>query len=274
MLNRFMLVGTCALLMGCSTVDQTEYCVKTSYGKVVEENVGNGLVFTGAPGTELTCFNMTDQNFPEKDESDSSETTSFSLDVQTSEPLTVSVQVSAVYAFDPTTVMAVYMQKRSESAAEVEVFNSIQEGTRSAFSAWSVEELFSERRIALSDSVKSHIQRKLGTRAVIKNVFVKAIRLPSSIEEARTASAQQAQILQKAKQQLTIDSTNSAAILISARGEAEANELRARSYSSNAKLLDLEIAKTWSDGLSKICGNATTCIVGDGTMNLMPFRKP
>lgn len=265
-------VFSIGMLAACTTVDQTEYCVKTQYGKVTDQNVGNGLVFTGTPGVDLTCFNMTDQNFPEKHDSDS--VAAFAMEVQTSEPLTVSVQVSAVYAFDPATILDVYLQKRSESAAEVEVFNSIQEGTRSAFSAWSVQELFSEQRTVLSDSVKAHIQRKLGKRAVIKNIFVKGITLPRSIEEARTASAQQELILRKAQQQLTIDSTNAAAVLISARGEAEANELRARSYSSNAKLLDLEIARTWSEGLAKICGQAQTCIVGDGTMNLMPFRKP
>lgn len=257
--------------IACYPVDQTEYCVKTEYGKVIDKNVGTGIAFTIMPGVELTCFNMTDQNFPDKTDHDS--TTAFTMHVQTSEPLTVEVQVSAVYAFDPTTIFNVFLQKRSEERAEVEVFNSIQEGTRSAFSAWSVQELFSEQRTVLSDSVREHIQRKLGNRAVIKNLFVRAITLPQSIETARVDAARQEQVLAKARSQLIIDSTNAMARVLAAEGEAKANQLRAESYQANAKLLDLEIANAWSRGLVGICGKATTCVIGGQTLDLLPLKK-
>lgn len=272
MKRTFGVVALVALLTACSRVDQTEYCVKTDYGTVVEKSVGSGLTFTGAPGVALTCFSMTDQNFPEK-HGDSLST--LTMDVQTGggeQPLTIQVEVSGVYAFDPNTVYNVFLAKRSETAAEVEVFNSIQEGTRAAFGSWTVNEIFSSQRGNLSDSLKAHIQRKLGQRAVIKNIFVKKITLPQAIEQARIAAAQQAQILAKAQQQFVIDSQNARGVVMKAEADAKANQLRANSYASNPKLLDLEIAKVWSAGLSNACGRTTTCIIGGQALDLLPLK--
>lgn len=275
-MNRIGLLAVALLaLTACERVDQTEYCVKTEYGTVVDKGLEPGLTQVIMPGTSLTCFSMTDQNFPKPVEDDTASGT-LTMDVQTGggeQPLTIKVQVSSVYAFDPNSVFQVYMAKRSEAAAEVEITNSIQEGTRAAFGAWTVNEIFSSQRGALSDSLKAHIQRKLGNRAVIKNVFVKGIHLPEAIEAARVASAQQAQVLAKAQQQFVIDSQVARGTLMTANAVAQANQLRAQSYASNPKLLDLEIAKAWADGLSKICGNADTCIVGGQTMDLLPFRN-
>jgi regulator of protease activity HflC (stomatin/prohibitin superfamily) len=274
-MKRILPVLALFALAACDRVDQTEYCVKTQYGNVTAKGLEPGLVFTGAPGVSLTCFSLTDQNFPEVRDPEKDHGT-LTLDVQTGggeQPLTVQVEVSAVYAFDPSTVYNVFTAKRSEDAAEVEVFNSIQEGTRAAFTAWTVTELFGADRAALSDSVKSHIQRKLGNRAQIKNVFVKSIKLPGRIEAARVAAAEQAQVLDKARSQYVIDSTNAQGTIMKAEAEARANQLRAQSYSSNAKLLDLEIARVWSEGLGNACREAQTCIIGGQVMDLLPLRN-
>lgn len=275
MMKRIVPILALVALTACDRVDQTEYCVKTQYGNVTDKDLKPGLVFTGAPGVELTCFSMTDQNFPEKhDESDSASTLVMSVATGGGEqPLTIQVEVSAVYAFDPNTVYNVFLAKRREDKAEVEVFNSIQEGTRAAFGQWTVNEIFSGQRADLSDSLKAHIQRKLGTRAIIKNVFVKNIQLPQAIEQARIAAAQQAQVLAKAQQQFVIDSQNARGTIMKAEAEARANELRAQSYQSNAKLLDLEIAKVWSEGLGNACRDAQTCIIGGQVMDLLPLKR-
>lgn len=277
MLKRITPIVALVALAACSRVDQTEYCVKTQYGNVTDSTLTPGLVFTGAPGVELTCFSMTDQNFPEKHGAEDS-TNTLVMNVATGggeQPLTIQVEVSAVYAFDPNTVYSVFLAKRSEDKAEVEVFNSIQEGTRAAFGQWTVNEIFSGQRADLSDSLQAHIQRKLGTRAKIKNVFVKNIQLPAAIEEARIASAQQAQILAKAQQQFVIDSQNARGVIMKAEADARANQLRAESYSSNPKLLDLEIAKAWSTGFANACGgnSVTTCIIGGQALDMLPFKR-
>ena len=274
MMKRIVPILALVALTACDRVDQTEYCVKTQYGNVTDSTLTPGLVFTGAPGVELTCFSMTDQNFPEKHSDDS--TSTLVMDVQTGggeQPLTIQVEVSGVYAFDPATVYNVFLAKRREDRAEVEVFNSIQEGTRAAFGQWTINEIFSGQRADLSDSLKVHIQRKLGNRAIMKNVFVKKITLPRAIEEARIAASQQELILDKARKQFVIDSQNARGVIMKAEADARANELKAQSYQSNAKLLDLEIAKAWSAGLAQACNGASTCIIGGQALDLLPLRK-
>jgi regulator of protease activity HflC (stomatin/prohibitin superfamily) len=273
-MKRTLVLVAAFVLSACARVDETEYCVKTRYGNVIDSALSPGLTNVATPGVTLECFSLTDQNFPEVSGDDGA--SAMTMEVATGggeQPLTINVEVSAVYSFDPTTVYNVFLAKRSERAAEVEVFNSIQEGTRAAFSAWTVNELFGPDRVTLSDSVKFHIQRKLSNRAIIKNVFVKNIKLPSQIEAARIAAAQQEQVLDKARKQFVIDSTEALGKILKAEAEAKSNALRAQSYSSNPKLLDLEIARAWSDGLAKACNGASTCIIGGQALDLLPLRN-
>lgn len=247
-------------LAACTSVDQTEHCVGTRYGKVVEDKMPNGInatIFETA-----NCFSLTDQNFPAGDH------TKETMEAQTKDPMTVQGDVAIVYAFDPATVKDVYMEKRSQDAAEVQILNAIRDGYRSAIAGWSVNEIFSAQRTVLGDSVRAHIQRKLGKLAVVKQVYVRDIKVPQAIEEARIASTKQALVYNQAEQQLAIDSMNARGAVIRAQAVAETNRLTAQSYSSNPKLLDLEIAKA----LSGLCGKSTTCVIGASPTSLLGVR--
>jgi regulator of protease activity HflC (stomatin/prohibitin superfamily) len=258
---------TLVSLAGCTTVDQTEHCLLTRYGKVVEDKMDNGLSFT--PFTHAECFTLRDQNFPAASDGDHKET----MEAQTKDPLTVTGDVAIVYAFDPSNIKQIYMEKRTQDAAEVQILNAVRDGYRSALAGWTVADIFSARRVELGDSVKAHIQRKLndpkvGNLAVIKQVFVRDIKVPPQIEQARIASTQQAQKLNQAQQQLAIDSMNARGQIIKAQGIAETNRLTSLSYASNPKMLDLEIAKA----LSGLCGQATTCVIGASPNALLGLK--
>ena len=47
---------------GCTKIDQTEYCIETRFGKVVDEHMATGMALTVF--SEATCFPLTDVNFP------------------------------------------------------------------------------------------------------------------------------------------------------------------------------------------------------------------
>lgn len=247
-MRHLWLLGFTALA-GCTTIDTTEHCVATRYGKVIEEKGEPGLASEIAK--DWTCFPLTDQNFPGKDKTED-------MDVQTSDPVTLGLEVAMVYAYDPKTIYSLFLQKRSAEQVEAEVLNSLRSGTRDAVSGWSVAEVFSERRAFLSDSVKAHVQRKLGNRAILKQVYVRGIKAPPSIDQARVKAAEQAQILAQVRQQSTIDSVKAATSLFQARADNEVRKLQAKVYEDNPKLLDLEIARA----KSAICGQAQTCILG------------
>lgn len=251
-----------ALLTGCTTsVDTTEHCILTRYGTVVDKQMSTGLHFT--PVSSATCFKMVDHNFPDNKEGKEI------VEAQTSDPVTVTGEVAMIYSYDPQTVYDVFLEKRSPDAAEQEILNSLREGYRNAIASWTVSQIFSRQRAFLSDSVRTAVQRKIGRKAIIKQVFIRDIRAPQAIEQARIAAAQQAQMLDKQQKQFIIDSVTARTVVIKAKAEAEATLANARanaeatrlngqSYQKTPLLLKLEVAKA----MAGICGQATTCILG------------
>jgi regulator of protease activity HflC (stomatin/prohibitin superfamily) len=261
-----VLAGLVLVLGGWTVVDSTEHCVLTRYGRVVERKMDTGLNFT--PFANATCFSMTEQNFPAA--ADEKET----MEAQTRDPVTVLGDVAIVYSYDPGTIFEVFMEKRSPDAVETEIRNSIREGYRNALSGWTVAEIFSARRPTLADSVRAHIQRKVGNRANIQQVFVRDIKIPEQIERQRIAAAEQAQILDRAQKQFVIDSVNAAAQVIKARGEAEAKQLQARSYESNPRLIELDMIKAWSTGIGEACKGVTSCVLGGSVVDSWRGANP
>lgn len=271
-IRNVLLAAFAVSLAACTSVDSTEHCVLTRYGKVSEQKMATGLTWT--PLSEPTCFKMTEQNYPLGKDSDGKPLKEL-ISAQTGDPITVEGDVAIVYKFDPATIFTVFEEKRSAEQAELEVVNSIREGYRNALAQWFITprenatalNIFTNRA-ALADSIQAHIQRKIGKRAQITKVFVRDIKVPSTIEEARVAAARQASVLDQAQKQLAISEANARATVTTAEGEAKANQLRAASYSSNAKLLDLEIARATAEGLSNACRSATTCVIGGSVADL------
>ena len=265
------------LATACGMVDQAEHCVGTRGGKVTVQKETPG--WTAMMLTDYECFPLTDVQFPEGDEAES-------MDVQTSDPVTLGLEVSMIYAYDPATVYTQFLEKRSQYKVEQEIVNSLRSGTRDAVAGWSVAEVFSPQRAALADSIRASVARKLGKRAVLKQVYVRKIQAPEAIEKARIIAAQQDQVLDQARKKAVIDSVQAAAALFEKRATAEAtvftakanaeasvmkakadNEARkltAQVYEQNPELLRLEIEKA----RASICSGAQQCILG----TQMPFN--
>ena len=246
---------------GCTKIDQTEYCIETRFGKVVDEHMATGMALTVF--SEATCFPLTDVNFPATGQTET-------IDAQTADPVTVTGDVGVVYAYDPTSVNRVFIAKRTPGAAEIEILNAIREGYRTALAGWTVEDIFSQRRAELSDSVQQHIQRKLGDLAMIKRAYVRDIKIPKAIEDARIGAAAQAQVLDSTLKRFQIDSVAARATVIRAQAEAEATRLRAAAYASNPTLVQLEAARAMADGIAKACAgaNVSTCVIGGSVMDI------
>jgi hypothetical protein len=98
--------------------------------------------------------------------------------------------------------------------------------------------------------------------------------VPKAIEDARTAAAQQAQILDKALKEKAIAEANAATEVTRAEGAARANQLRANSYASNPRLLDLDIAQVQANALANVCSKATTCVIGGSVADVFSGKKP
>jgi hypothetical protein len=255
--HRWLALALVASAAACTSVDSTEHCVLTRYGKVVEPRMSTGMNFT--PLASATCFTMTEKNFPERGDKEV-------IEAQTRDPITISGDVAVVYKYDPATISQVFEEKRTPEAAEAEILNAIREGYRNALSQWTISQVFADRA-ALSDSVKRHIQRKIGGRAQIVNVFVRDIKAPPQIEEARIQAARQAQVLDQAQKQFVIDSVNARGRLMAAQSEAEAKRLEGAAYAANRDLLQLRIAEAQAKGMAEACKGVQTCVIGGSVMD-------
>jgi regulator of protease activity HflC (stomatin/prohibitin superfamily) len=247
-------------------VDSTEHCVLTRYGSVLKRKMPTGLNFT--PLSEPTCFNMTQHNFPDNPEGKEV------IQATTADPVTVEGDVAVTWSYNPGSIYQVFLDKRTPEAAETEVLNALREGYRNALNAWTVNRIFSAQRAQLSEDVRRQIQTKLGNRATIHQVFVRDIRIPPAIEQARIAAAQQAQVLDKAQKQFTIDSVEARGRVMRAEADARAKELEARSYAANPALIQLESAKAMSQGLSQACRGVQTCVIGGSVMDTWKSARP
>ncbi len=257
------------LVLGTSSftrVDSTEHCVLTRYGSVINRKMSTGLNFT--PLSDPTCFKMTQRNFPEN--SDGKEV----IQATTADPVTVEGDLAVTWSYNPGSIYQVFLDKRTPEAAETEVLNAVREGYRNALNAWTVNRIFSAQRANLSEDVRRQIQAKLGNRAIIHQVFVRDIRIPPAIEQARIAAAQQAQVLDKAQKQFVIDSVEARGRVMRAEADARAKELEARSYAANPALIQLESAKAMSQGLSQACRGVQTCVIGGSVMDTWKSQNP
>ena len=205
-------------MAGTTTVDETDHCVLTRFGRVKQDHMTTGFHFT--PLSEATCFTLTEKNFPSTGEAET-------MEAQTNDPVTITGDVAVIYSFDPENVFQVFLEKRSQEASEIVIRNSIREGYRTAIAGWSVDDIFSSRRRELSDSVRAHIEYKLDGLARIHTVFVRNIRTPQAIEDARVAAVRQDQVLDSIRTQFTIDSVRSSAELLVARNAAAAAQASA-----------------------------------------------
>lgn len=274
--NKKILAIMTLALSGCVGVDATEHCFETRYGKLVDEQMDQGLNWLG--WNDATCFTMTEKNYPEgtvKAEDGNTYQKGELIEAQTKDPITVQGDLAIIYRYDPATIRQTFLDKRTPEATEAEIVNAVREGYRNALAKWSIAEIFTNRA-SLADSVRVQIQRKLTyvtkngqtyERAEIVNAFVRDIKVPKQIEQARIDAAQQAQILDKALKQLTIDSVNARRTVMTASAQAESKRLEAQSYQANPLLMQLEIAKQQAVGLANVCKNSSTCILGGSVID-------
>ena len=257
----------CAVLVAlfamgaCATVDETEWCAKTRYGKVIEEQVETGLHI--AIIHDFTCFDMTERIYPDGEGEDGGVET---MDAQTRDQLTIEGDVSVVVLLNPAIMSETFRDKRRPAAIDSEIRSAIRNGYRDAFAGWSVNEIFSSQRSALSDSVQAHIQRKLGDMASVERVYVRELSVPPQIEAARIEASQQENLYIAATRKAQIDSVNAWAEIQKLSAQAEGQRLMAVALDQSPGLLGLRAAEAMAAGLAQACQGVQTCILGGDVM--------
>ncbi len=252
-MKRTMLIGLVALLGACTTVHQTEQCVETRYGKIVNPRMDNGLNSTMID--VANCFPVTDLNYPEQG------TEAHEFQASTSDPVVVDGKITVVYTY--TNIENLYLEKRTEQAAHVQMLSALNEGITVATSRFTIDQLFGPQRGTFGDSVKVIAQRKAGPNILIKQVFLRDLTPPKSIADARVNAARKETELQSAKRQLQIDSASARGVVIKAEADARRQELEARALATSPEVLKLRAA----EAMAHLCNGVSTCIIGGNVMD-------
>lgn len=258
-MTRLTVLAVLFVVGACATVDETEWCAETRYGRVVEEAVSTGL--HGALISEYTCFDMTERLYPSPDEEEVE-----TMEAQTRDQLTLVGDVSVTTILNEASMSQTFRDKRRPAAVDAEIVAGIRSGYRNAVAGWTVSEIFSDRRAFLADSVRVHIQRSLGDLATVLRVYVRDMAVPEQIERARIQASARENELIAAQRQAQIDSVQAWGEVQKLAAEAEGQRLMATALEQSPGLLQLRAAEALAGGLSKACQGVQTCILGGDVM--------
>lgn len=253
LLVAFTLVNTACF----SFVDSTEHCVETRYGTVVNPKVSSGP--TSTITTQLTCFPVTQQQFP------GGEVTGEDAKGETVEFLTrdsVILKADIAINWKYTSPNQAFTTRRSHDAVLSELANAMRSGARDAGATIGLPDLMGAGRAGLDEKFRAAINNQLSDYATVEKVYIRTVEIPQNIKTLWSQNSVISAEQQKAKAQFLTDSLNARRTVINAQAQAQKTELETRALATSPEVLRLRTAEALAKGISNICAKATTCIVG------------
>ena len=154
-----------------------EVGVKHFLGRVDQDVLEQGIHVVN-PLASIEKMSIREQNFP-------LDGTVERMEAQTSEQLTVALEVSLLYRFDGTQAAELYQRLGTEDQIQSRiVLNAVRNGVRDAIATKSINEVFSPNRRELATAMREAIQLKAGNRLQVIDVFVRDIAAPPVVRDA------------------------------------------------------------------------------------------
>lgn len=259
------------VLAACTKVPAGNVGVKFDlYGGdkgVTGEVVGPGKYWLGW-NEELYLFPTFTQSaeWKQKDESGADQSLSF----QDSEGIVINADVGVSYSIEAGKADTVFQKYRKgvEEITDTYVRNMVRDALNAETSKMGVEQIYGSGKEELMQRVTVRVKTQVADIGinVEKLYWIGAMRLPAPITSAinakieATQKAQQRENeLQTAKAQAEIEREKargeSDALVIAAKGEAEANKLRREAISE--QLVQYTLAQRWDGKLPQVTGSAT-----------------
>ncbi|MCI0434159.1 MAG: prohibitin family protein [Gemmatimonadetes bacterium] len=160
-----------------SIIGVGEVGVKHFLGRIDPDVLEQGVHFVN-PLASIEKLSIREQNYP-------SDGSVERMEAQTSEQLTVALEVSLLYRFDGTRGAELYQRLGNESEIKNRiVLNAVRNGVRDAIATKSINEVFSPNRRELASAMRDAIQSKAGDRIEVIDVFVRDIQAPPVVKDA------------------------------------------------------------------------------------------
>jgi len=213
------LAGAAVLLAsGVTLIQVGEVGVKHFLGRVDSKVLDQGVHIIN-PLASIEKMSIREQSFP-------SDGTVERMDAQTSEQLTVTLEVAILYRIDGVQAPQLYQRLGTESQIENRiVLNAVRNGVRDAIATKSINEVFSPNRSELAITMKSEIQAKAGDRIQVLDVFVRDIQAPPTVKDAIEAKLAREQQVAAERFQTEIIQERAKQKIEEAKGIAEAQKI-------------------------------------------------
>jgi regulator of protease activity HflC (stomatin/prohibitin superfamily) len=171
-LGLMLLAASAVTIIGVGQVG-----VKHFLGRVDQDVLEQGVHFVN-PLASIEKMSVREQNFP-------IDGTVERMEAQTSEQLTVALEVSLLYKFDAAQAVELYQRLGTEDEIQNRiVLNAVRNGVRDAIATKSINEVFSPNRRELATAMREAIQLKAGNRLQVIDVFVRDIAAPPVVRDA------------------------------------------------------------------------------------------
>jgi len=148
------------------------------------------------------------------------------MDAQTSEQLTVTLEVAILYKIDGQRAPELYQRLGTEEQIKNRiVLNAMRNGVRDAIATKSINDVFSPNRRELASTMSEAIQSKAGDRMEVIEVFVRDITAPPTVKDAIEAKLAREQQVQSERFQTEIIQEKAKQKIEEAKGIAEAQKI-------------------------------------------------
>ena len=148
------------------------------------------------------------------------------IEAQTSEQLTVALEVSMLFRIDGVNAPDLYQRIGSEDQIKSSIIlNAVRNGVRDAAATKSINEIFSPDRREVAAAMKQEIQLKAGNRIEVLDVFVRDVQAPARVREAIEAKLEREQQVASEQFQTQIIQEQARQKAEEAKGIAEAQTI-------------------------------------------------
>jgi regulator of protease activity HflC (stomatin/prohibitin superfamily) len=171
------------------------------------------------PLAAIEKMSVREQNFPQDGGIER-------MDAQTSEQLTVTLEVAILYKIDGQRAPELYQRLGTEEQIKNRiVLNAMRNGVRDAIATKSINDVFSPNRRELAAAMSEAIQTKAGDRMEVIEVFVRDITAPPTVKDAIEAKLAREQQVQSERFQTEIIQEKAKQKIEEAKGIAEAQKI-------------------------------------------------
>jgi len=231
-----------AVILLSSTViliDVGEVGVKHFLGTIDQDVLEQGVHIIN-PLASIEKMSIREQNFPTDGSVER-------MDAQTSEQLTVTLEVAILYRLDGTRAPELFQRLGTENQIKNRiVLNAVRNGVRDAIATKSINEVFSPNRRELAAAMQSAIQIKAGDRIELLDVFVRDIIAPPTVKEAIESKLAREQQVAQERFQTEIIQERAKQKIEDAKGIAEAQKI------INVDLTDKYLMLRYIEALSSL----------------------